>query len=225
MRTAHATWSRPVSFPRNAPQTEFGCDLQAGRPVFQPRVYTPDTATHDPAKGDLVYTVFTQLQPSSSSSRYYLHIIVPFIRPWPNFIHHLLDLLCLSPLPSPEANYRHHLYCLDMTAVFQTRQERRDRACTSKIVPIRNFAGSLKVWFRVHVLVSRRGNRSKQGNRPAESRKEPLGLAVSCTIRTILKTLSLPRVINFTVWRTWLFIAYSDQRWPILTTSLIHFST
>ena len=46
-------------------------------------------------------------------------------------------------------------------------------------------------------------------------------------------TLSLPRVINFkfhrTVWRTWLFVAYSDEIWlytvlPILTSSRIHFS-
>ena len=37
-----------------------------------------------------------------------------------------------------------------------------------------------------------------------------------------------PVILRRTVWRTWLFISYSDERWlhnHILTASLIHFST
>ena len=33
-----------------------------------------------------------------------------------------------------------------------------------------------------------------------------------------------PEIVPHTVWRTWLFTAFSDERWLIPTTRLIHFS-
>ena len=57
-----------------------------------------------------------------------------------------------------------------------------------------------------------------------DSVRLPIGLPKSDQCQISLA--ASPEKLQHTVWRTWLFIAYSDERWlllPILTTSLIHF--